>query len=215
MKTALLLAVCAASLAACVETRSGRTREVAGAGTGAATVAAAHVSTRADVGDGATSRIGTRYSGSGRVGDSVPDFELMSMSGEQVSLGSLRGRAVLLNLWATWCAPCLHEMPELAALHRQFASRGLVVVGMNEERAQPAKLQAFVSERQIPFAVWLDPEMRTANALRVLGLPATFVIDPRGRIVLRRNGAITADDPEVQQALEIASAVARPTRPPS
>lgn len=155
------------------------------------------------------------YLGLGRVGDSTPDFELMSVSGEKVSLGSLRGRAVLLNLWATWCAPCLHEMPELAALHQQFAGRGLVVVGMNVERAPPSKVQAFVSQRQIPFAVWLDPEMRTADALRVVGLPATFVIDRRGRIVLRRNGAITADDDEVQQALEIASAIPRPTRPPS
>lgn len=212
MKTGLLLAVSAATLVACVEIGSGRSRETTSAGTRAAAAPPAG----SDLGDAAApKRIAATYSGLGRVGDSVPDFELISMSGETVSLGALRGRAVLLNLWATWCAPCVHEMPELAVLHHQFASRGLVVAGVNVENAPRSKVEAFVAARKIPFAVWLDPEMLTANTLRVIGLPATFVIDGRGRIVLRRSGAITADDPEVQQALEIASAMPRPARPRS
>jgi len=142
------------------------------------------------------------YRGQGRVGEPVPDFELGSLDGDQVSLASLQGRVVLLNLWATWCLPCLGEMPELAALHERYGDQGLVVVGVSVDGADALdKVHAFVSERRIPFAVWLDPEMRLYHALRVLGLPATFVVDREGRIVLRRDRAITADDPELGKAL--------------
>ena len=135
-------------------------------------------------------------------GEPVPDRELMSLNGDKVSLTALAGRAVLLNLWATWCLPCIAEMPELAALHERHGAQGLVVVGLNVDLADASdRVRAFVSERQLPFPVWLDPEMGVYRDLRVKGLPATFVIDRRGKIVLRRNGAITADDPELEKAL--------------
>ncbi len=142
------------------------------------------------------------YAGRGRVGEDVPDLELTSLAGEKVSLASLRGRAVLLNLWATWCVPCLAEMPELAALQERYGSEGLVVLGVSVDAADASgKVRAFVADRKIPFAVWLDPEMRLYRALLVQGLPATFVIDRDGRIALRRDQPITAGDPELAQAL--------------
>ncbi len=142
------------------------------------------------------------YAGRGRVGDSLPDLELVSLEGDGVSLASLRGRAVLVNLWATWCVPCREEMPELVALHGRYDAKGLVVVGVSVDSADAFdNVRAFVSELNIPDAVWLDPEMRVYHALRVRGLPATFVIDREGRIVLRRDGAIAADDPELGKAL--------------
>ena len=145
---------------------------------------------------------GTTSSGRGRVGESVPDLELVSLSDDKVSLASLRGHAVLLNLWATWCLPCLAEMPELAALHEHYRAKGLVVVGVNVDSADRSdSVRAFVSEWEIPFAVWLDPEMKVQGALRVRGLPATFVIDREGRIILRRDRPITADDAELRKAL--------------
>lgn len=144
----------------------------------------------------------TVYSGHGRVGEGVPGLELESLDGGTVSLTSLPGRAVLLNLWATWCLPCLKEMPELAALHERHGSQGLVVVGVSVDDAEALdRVRAFVAERRIPFAVWLDPEMLLFDALRVRGLPATFVVDREGRIVLRREGTITADDPDLGEAL--------------
>jgi peroxiredoxin len=148
---------------------------------------------------GGTSR---RSSGRGRVGEPAPDLGLVSLDGDKVSLASLYSRAVLLNLWATWCRPCIHEMPELAALHEHYGKKGLVVVGVSVDSADASdSVRAFVSELKIPFAVWLDPEMHVSHALRVRGLPATFVIDREGRIVLRRDRAITADDPELRKAL--------------
>lgn len=142
------------------------------------------------------------YTGKGRVGEPVPDVELVSLGGEEVSLASLRGRAVLLNLWATWCMPCIAEMPELAALQERLGPEGLVVVGVSvDDEEASEKVRAFVSERKVGISVWLDPEMEVYDALRVRGLPASFVVDREGRILWRRDGVIDPDDPELQVAL--------------
>jgi cytochrome c biogenesis protein CcmG, thiol:disulfide interchange protein DsbE len=143
-----------------------------------------------------------RYAGRGRVGESVPEQEVASLEGEPVSLTGLAGRPVLLNLWATWCLPCLAEMPELAELHERYGPDGLMVVGLSVDEADKVgEVRRFVDERRIPFAVWLDPEMAIHRALRVRSLPATFLIDRQGRIVWRRNAVIEADDPELGRLL--------------
>jgi peroxiredoxin len=140
--------------------------------------------------------------GRGRVGDTVPDHELATLGGEAVSLASLRGHAVLLNLWATWCVPCVAEMPELVKLQEQLGPQGLVVVGLSVDDAESSdKVRAFVSERKIAIPVWRDPEMLVYGDLRVRALPVTFVVDREGRILLRREGAITAEEPGIRGAL--------------
>lgn len=140
--------------------------------------------------------------GRGRVGEIVPSVELTSLVGEAVSLASLRGHPVLLNLWATWCLPCLKEIPELAALHERYGREGLLVVGASiDDRDAADKVNQFVAEREIPFAVWRDPEMQLYAALRARSLPVTFVIDRDGRIILRRELAIEAADPQIGEAL--------------
>lgn len=142
------------------------------------------------------------YRGRGRVGDLVPDDELVSLAGDAVSLASLAGRPVLLNLWATWCVPCLAEMPELAELQERFGPEGLAVVGVSvDDEESLDQVRAFVSEGKVRIPVWLDPQMQVYRALRVRGLPATFVVDREGRILLRHDGPITADDSRLRAAL--------------
>ncbi len=141
-------------------------------------------------------------SGERWIGETVPDLELASLDGDEVSMASLRGRAVLLNLWATWCLPCLAEMPELATLHRRYSDQGLTVVGLSVDSVDALDaVRAFVAKRQLPFPIWLDPEMQIFDALRVSSLPVTLVFDPAGRIVFRRDGTITAADPELGEAI--------------
>jgi len=136
------------------------------------------------------------------VGDAVPGFELVSLQGDKVSLPSLRGRPVLLNLWATWCLPCIEEFPELAALQERHRGEGLAVVGVNVDAADRIdRVRKFVADRKVPFAVWLDPKMSIAEALRVQTLPATFVIDREGRIVLHRDLQLEAGDRELAEAM--------------
>lgn len=145
---------------------------------------------------------GLPYAGRGRVGETLPEFELTDLQGDEVDREALAGRAVLLNVWATWCLPCIAEMPELMKLHERYDPEGLAVVGLNvDDEGDLDKVHRFVAERQLPFIVWLDPGMDLYRELRIRSLPTTFVLDRAGTIVLRRNGTLTADDPEVVEAL--------------
>jgi peroxiredoxin len=138
-----------------------------------------------------------------RIGEPAPPLVITSLSGAKVSLESLRGRPVLLNVWATWCLPCLEEIPELVKLHDRHASEGLAVVGVSVDVGSAVDaVRSFVAEHEIPFAIWLDPEERVSHAFGVRGVPATFVLDREGRVLLRREGPITAEDPEFARALE-------------
>ena len=133
--------------------------------------------------------------GSGRIGDLAPEFEFETLAGEKGSLKQLRGKLVVLNLWATWCVPCATEMPELAAIQQQYASRGVVVVGATIDAASRGdRVRAFVAERKLPFAIWLDPGMTLSKALRVPALPTSFLIDSDGVIVARRDRPVTAKE---------------------
>ena len=138
-------------------------------------------------------RPGLRRAGA-RVGDSVPDLELVSLDGDKVSLASLRGRAVLLKpSGRRGACPVERRCPSWPPSTSHYAGAGLVVVGVSVDDAEASdKVRLFVSERKIPFAVWLDPEMHLYRALRVRSLPVTLVIDRDSRIVLRRDLAITA-----------------------
>jgi thiol-disulfide isomerase/thioredoxin len=145
----------------------------------------------------------------GRVGDSAPDLVASTLEGARANLMSLRGRVVLLNLWATWCLPCLKEMPELSALHQQYEQAGLVVIGMNldDPRSQQKAIE-LVAQRKLPFTIWLDPEMLSVIALSAERLPTTVLVDREGIIVWRRTGALRADGSALQRALR--NALAQP-----
>lgn len=140
-------------------------------------------------------------------GSRAPAYQAALADGSAVSLDSLAGKVVLINLWATWCAPCKEEMPHLAAFHRQLASRGLevVAVSVDDARARDRALE-YVAANRFPFRVWLDPDERAITAFSASSLPITLVIDRRGVIVFRRDGVITASDPELTSALEAALA---------
>jgi peroxiredoxin len=113
----------------------------------------------------------------------APEFKLMSLDGTPMSLADLRGKVVLLNFWATWCAPCVSEMPELNALYRQYGDeKDFVVVGVNL-REQPAEVASFARKRDIAFPLLLDRDGHvTGRDYRVRTLPASVIIDREGQI---------------------------------
>ena len=145
------------------------------------------------------------------VGSVAPDLRLTSLDGSAVSLASLRGKIVLVNLWATWCEPCRHELPVLAALHEREAADELAIVAINIDRARTSdEIADFVAKRKLPFAVWLDPDDRATAAFGASSFPINVLIDRDGVIRWRRDGAIRADDAELRTALDAAlGAVAR------
>jgi thiol-disulfide isomerase/thioredoxin len=134
-----------------------------------------------------------------------PAFSLQSLAGEPLSNASLQGRVVLLDFWATWCAPCRKSMPELQALHKKYAEQGFVVVGVSIDegglsKAGP-KVKKFVKSQKIDYAIALDSEKSPAwEAFQVKAVPAAFLIDQRGRIVAQWTGS-PASSAELEEKL--------------
>ncbi len=120
----------------------------------------------------------------------APALPRQALHGPAVTLASLRGRPVLVNFWAAWCVPCRKEAPVLAAFARSPAGRGhLVGVDTGDDTRAAAR---FVARYGWGFPVLRDPASATAVDYRVPGLPTTFAVDARGRIVAELSGAQTA-----------------------
>jgi peroxiredoxin len=110
------------------------------------------------------------------------DFSLKSLEGEDVVLSGLRGSVVLLDFWATWCAPCRESIPHLIDLHKTYQERGLKIVGMSIDKEKDAEaLRHFAKSFDIPYAIVLAPE-NVVKQYGVSGIPATFLIDRKGNI---------------------------------
>jgi len=140
-----------------------------------------------------------------RVGRAAPAYAGEALSGDTVSLESLRGNVVLLNLWATWCAPCRRETPFLQDLHEEWNDQGLEVVGVAlDSPGARERVDAFVEEFGVTYTVLYDPQMRAMDLYRVLGLPGTFLVDREGTLVWMRFGELKVDDPGFHEALEVA-----------
>jgi cytochrome c-type biogenesis protein len=136
------------------------------------------------------------------VGDPAPDYVAATLSGDRVSLADLRGRVVLLNVWATWCIPCREEMPALQRLYQELGSRGLEVVAVSVDHAgAAADVARFVEEREIAFTIALDAALGVQDAFRTMGVPESFLIDREGRIAHRWIGQFDPGAPDVREAV--------------
>lgn len=128
------------------------------------------------------------------VGNLAPDFSLGTMAGSSVSLVDLRGKAVVLNYWVTWCVPCREEMPEIEAVFQEYEDDGLVVLSVNGTKQDAmADIEAFLGEVQVSFPVLLDHSEQVYNDYRILFMPTTFFIDPHGVIQDIVLGSTNAD----------------------
>lgn len=133
----------------------------------------------------------------------APEFETQNMRGDEVSLADYRGTVVLLNTWATWCDPCIRELPELARLHEQLEDKGFTVIGLNMDvHAKLPQVRMMVARNRLPFPIWLDPQSQAQVAFKLRGYPTSFLIDRQGNIRWRREGEIIQNDPELGAMLE-------------
>ena len=123
-----------------------------------------------------------------QAGDRAPEYGARSLAGDSISLGDFRGRPVLLNVWATWCAPCREEMPELQELFNRYEDR-LAVLGVSVDRpGAEHEIVRFVDGAGVDFPILLDPDQRIVVRFTTLGVPETFLIDRDGVIRGRWTG---------------------------
>ena len=133
-------------------------------------------------------------------GSEFPDFAFADPAGKELALQSLKGKPILLNLWATWCAPCLAEMPALDKLAASNA--GLQVVTVSQDLAQPEKVAAFFAERKLTkLHPWLDPDNQLSDHYAANTLPTTVYYDAAGREVWRFTGPREWGDAETAELL--------------
>lgn len=116
------------------------------------------------------------------VGQAAPDFALKTLEGTVVRLSELRNKVVLINFWATWCAPCRLEMPAMQQIHAEYQSKGFEVLAINIESDADKEVRDFVKELRLTFPILLDPEMQDTQAYQAMGLPISFLVDRHGVI---------------------------------
>src|SRR5262249_54959703 len=109
-------------------------------------------------------------------GAQAPDFELVSLDGRKVTLSDFRGKAVVLNFWATWCVPCKTEMPWFVDFQKQYGSDGLAIVGVAMDDSDPQKIAQFASELGVNYPVLLGTNKVSEEYGDVEYLPTTFYI---------------------------------------
>jgi peroxiredoxin len=119
----------------------------------------------------------------------APDLALTNLEGKAVSLRDYRGQIVLVNNWATWCPPCLAEIPELQAYYNDHAEDGFVLIGI--EAGEPvSEVSAFVKSHGLTYPIWPDTEMKAITAFRNNNLPSSYLIDAEGTIRYAWSGQI-------------------------
>ena len=137
------------------------------------------------------------------VGEKAPSFKLRNLHGNLEGLDDYKDKVVVLNFWATWCAPCLEEMLTFERLYRRYRSQGLTVLAVSLDKGNSEKVKNFTDANNFTFPVLLDSEGIAEKRYPSLTIPFTYVIDKKGRIAARVDGAKNWATNETFEALEI------------
>ena len=136
------------------------------------------------------------------VGRPAPRYAATTLTGDSVSTSALAGKVVLLNIWATWCAPCREEIPFLESLYQRHRGEGLEIVGVSvDARGQDDQIRSFASEFRMTYPIWRDPDERVQSLYMALGVPSSYLIDRGGILRWQRLGTLRVSDTTLTRAL--------------
>jgi thiol-disulfide isomerase/thioredoxin len=129
------------------------------------------------------------------------NFSLPALDGENISLKQLEGKVVFLNFWATWCGPCRSEMPSMEALYLRHKNEGFEILAVNCMENQ-TDVDAFMKEYELSFPAVLDEAGIVSASYGIQAFPTTYLLNRKGKIILRVIGSINWDTPEINKAIE-------------
>lgn len=122
----------------------------------------------------------------------APDFEIMTLDGNQMNLSDYRGKRVMLNFWATWCPPCRAEMPDIQKLYDQ-EDIAILAVNMTASEKNEAAVTEFVDDFELTFPILMDREAEIVELYQVQAYPTSYMIDSNGKIQFMVRGAMNYD----------------------
>ncbi len=135
------------------------------------------------------------------VGDSAPRFQVTTDAGRRISTSDFGGKLLVVNFWATWCPPCVDEMPSLQAMAKQLEGKGVVVLGVSVDK-NDANYKRFLQQAGISFPTARDPEAGISAEYGTFKYPETYVIDLKGKVRQKHIGPRNWMDPELIKGIE-------------
>lgn len=133
--------------------------------------------------------------------ESAPDFTLKSDGGENLRLEEQRGKVVMINFWASWCAPCRQEMPILDELHDRYEKAGFTLWGVNVEQ-DPSAAQKFLDEVAVSFPILYDPTSKVSKTYQVSAMPTTVMVDRDGQVRYVNRGYKKGDEEKYRKQIK-------------
>lgn len=134
-------------------------------------------------------------------GDKAPNFKIVTDGGKTITRKDFGGKVLVLNFWATWCPPCIEEIPSLDQMARQLGPKGVVVLGVSVDKNQET-YRKFLAGVKPSFQTALDPEADISASYGTYKYPETYVIDSEGRVRQKHIGGRNWTDPEILKSIE-------------
>lgn len=136
-----------------------------------------------------------------QAGESAPAFSITTDAGQSVSLDNFGGKLLVLNFWATWCPPCVQEMPSLVEFAEKMKPKGVIVLGVSVDKNEKTYKQ-FLQNARVSFVTARDPEANVSSSYGTFKYPETYVIDQKGNVLEKFIGPENWSDPKVIERIQ-------------
>ena len=135
----------------------------------------------------------------------APDFKLKNIQGETIQLSEFKGKVVLINFWATWCAPCKKEMVHLDEFEKKYTDKGFSVLAISvDSQKSISQVRSYIRAKKYSFDVFLDPNSQVLKKLNGNLMPTDILIGQDGTILWRHNGYLPGDEKEIEAEIKAA-----------